>query len=386
MRPLTLVLALGACETEPEGETTADDQFTERLALGPFAVGYRQVDVTYRPATSDEDRTLPVEVWYPAEAGGEAAEYAVGGLIAIDSPVATTGDPADPGDAPFPVAVYSHGNGGVGLVGYPIGEYLASRGWIALAPDHVGNTALELLSGGGDPFLKSVIERPQDISAVVDWIEDPGDDPLAGLGDTSQVLLVGHSFGGYTTFAVGGARPSATELDPGCPNPEDENCAIFEDPDVQVLLDTGFADPRIAALVPQAPAVRAFDPAELTAVALPVMLQSGGRDITTPPETSSIPTWDAIDGEDDVWVDMPDGGHVTFLSICDDLEDALVKTFQPSAFEDGCGEDFIPVSEALPALNAYLGLFADAHVLGDDAARIVLETAAPPQGFVLDTK
>ncbi|MEO0605244.1 MAG: hypothetical protein AAF211_27690, partial [Myxococcota bacterium] len=327
-RLLPVALLLGACTEEmpdvPEGETEFAQEFEDAQSLGDFAVGYRQVDVTYRPATSDEDRTIPVEVWYPAEAGGEAAQYAVGGLIEIDSPVATTAAPTTPADGTFPVALYSHGNGGVGLVGYPIGEYLASQGWIVLAPDHVGNTALELLTGGGDPFIKSVIERPQDVSASLDWIETVADDPLSGLGDTSSVLLVGHSFGGYTIFAAAGAQVSADRLDPGCPDPDNPNCPLFEDPDVQALLTSGFGDDRVAALVPQAPAIRSFAPEALTALELPTMLQSGGLDITTTPETSAIPTWDAIDGEDDVWVDMPEGGHITFLSICDDLEEAQV--------------------------------------------------------------
>ncbi|MEM6931620.1 MAG: hypothetical protein AAF602_32110 [Myxococcota bacterium] len=288
-----MALLFGACTEEvldvPEDVTELAQEFEDRQSLGDFAVGYRQVAVTYRPATADEDRTLPVEVWYPAEAGGGAAQYAVGGLVEIDSPVATTAAPATPADGTFPVALYSHGNGGVGLVGYPIGEYLASRGWIVLAPDHVGNTALELLTGAGDPFLKSVIERPQDVSASLDWIETVVDDPLAGLGDTSSVLLVGHSFGGYTIFAAAGAPISADRIDPGCPDPDNSSCPLFEDPDVQALLATGFADDRVAALVPQAPAIRSFEPAELTALALPTMLQSGGLDITTTPETSAIP-------------------------------------------------------------------------------------------------
>jgi len=380
---LSILLVLAACgapETTDE-PNEADLIFAERLADGPFTVGYQQVDVEYVPATADGPREIQAEVWYPAEPGAPEAEYEVGGIIGIDAPLATTGALAEPGEAPYPLAVYSHGSGGVGLVGYPFAEYLASWGWVVIAPDHKGNTALELASNAGAPFLKVVIERPQDVSASIDWIE--ANEPFASRTDTASTLVVGHSFGGYTALALAGARPSPDRVDPGCPDEEDPSCPLFEDPDVQNLLADGFLDDRVAAIVPQAPAVGFFDPDAIASVELPTMLQSGGLDITTPPEQSSLPAWAALDGPEDVWIDMPTGGHVTFLSICDDLSPLLLDTLQPGAEDDGCGERFIDIAEALPVLEAYVGLFGDAHVRGQATASVI-EEVEPPEGFVLE--
>lgn len=382
-----LLVACGEPIEPAETPTQPDPNeiFAERQQLGSFAVGYRQVDVIYRPDASDADRTIPVEIWYPAVAGAPAAEYAVGGIIELNAPSATTGDPVAT-ETPFPLAVYSHGNGGVGLVGYPIGEYLASYGWVVVAPDHTGNTALDFFLGTAEPFLSSVINRPQDVSATIDWVEGLADDPLAGQVDTSSVLVVGHSFGGYTAFAVGGAKPNLDNInvcdDPS--NAEDPNCVLANDPDVQALFDEGFTDSRVTALVPQAPAIGFYDAAEISGVTLPTMLQSGGLDATTTAEESALPAWAALDGTDDVWVDMPTGGHVTFLSICTDLTEDLIETFQPGAGEDGCGPMFIDTTVALPVLNAYIGMFGETHVLGNDL-QTTFEAATAPEGFVLTT-
>ena len=105
----------------------------------------------------------------------------------------------------FPFAVYSHGNGGEGLLAYPYGELMASHGWIVVGPNHTGNTAFDFLETP-DPGTRSALDRPNDITAVIDEFEAGlSGDELAGKADTSGVFVFGHSFGGYTTFTSGGA-------------------------------------------------------------------------------------------------------------------------------------------------------------------------------------
>lgn len=48
---------------------------------------------------------------------------------------------------PFPLVVYSHGNGGLRYVSAFLTEHLASHGFIVVAPDHVGNTAIDSFAG-----------------------------------------------------------------------------------------------------------------------------------------------------------------------------------------------------------------------------------------------
>ena len=49
------------------------------------------------------------------------------------------------------------------------------------------------------------VQRPQDVSALLDWLyARPADDPLRGrLND--DVALAGHSYGGWNVFATVGA-------------------------------------------------------------------------------------------------------------------------------------------------------------------------------------
>lgn len=384
---ITGLVLMGACVEDPDPGTTepgtTDPLDVADLAdFGELPVGHQIIDITYQPAGRSEPRTIPVSVWYPSVPGGPSQTYAAAGFVEFDAPLATRAVPAE-GDDVWPVAVYSHGSGGVDVVGYPYGEHLASHGWVVVSPDHKGNRALDLFLGPADPFAQSAVDRPQDVSAALDWLEGSVDNPLEGRVDTSAVLMIGHSFGGYTTFAKAGAFPSVERLSAGCPNEDNPSCPLFDNKDFVDAIEAGFEDSRIVAIVPQAPAIGFFEPSEITGVSVPTLLQTGRLDATTTNETSAIPAWNAMDGADDVWLEMPTGGHLTFLSICQDLTNETIKTFQPSAFDDGCGDAFIPVTEALPVLRSYIRAMGNAYVLGEEDWIDAITESQVPDGFLL---
>lgn len=356
-----LVLALAGC-APGDGSPSLEQLQQELEAPGPYAVGHTFLDVTYTPPGTEEARVLPVEVWYPAPEGtsGGAAVYAIAGIVDVPSDVAIAEAPG--ADGPFPVAVYSHGSGGVGMLAYPTAERLASRGWVVLAPDHVGNTSLELAVGGGASFVRNALYRPLDVRAVLDAVEAglPGS-RAEGLGSTEDVFVWGHSFGGYTTLVAGGAALDEELLRGGCT----EDCELLDTSGVKAALAAGLGDPRVDAIAPQAPAlVGLFTRRSLKELAPPVQLQSAMGDRTTPDDEEATPLWEALVAPEDRWVRLTKGGHYSFITTCDDVGVELVETFSPGALEDGCGEISTPIAEITPVIGTYLVAWAEAHVRG----------------------
>jgi len=332
---------------------------------GERDVGYATVELTYPSAADGEDRVITVQVWYPADRGeAQAATYEVAGIVSVVSDGAYDAPEARL-DGTAPLAIYSHGSGGQGLLGYPYGEHLASHGWVVMAPDHVGNTSLDATGSGMDPYVLTALNRPNDVSATLDAANDLVDGVTV---DADHALVIGHSFGGYTALSVGGMVQDVDAMITLCTDVEDDpNCALVGNSDIEAAFRAGFRDERAVALVPQAPGlVSSAVKSSLADVDVPVLLQSGERDQTTPHVREAVPTWDNLDGEGDVWVNLPDGGHYTFVTVCDDLEPALVNLFIRGIDEDGCGEDFLPVSEAIPRLTATLHAFGNQHVLGEE--------------------
>ncbi len=131
-------------------------------------------------------RTVPVKVYYPADATGAC-----------------------------PVIVFSHGLGG-SRDGYSyLGECWASNGYISVHPQHPKSDA-SVWQGKARPLdamrdaVKDPIEnvnRPKDITFVLDRLaaanREPGQ-PLAGRIDMGRVGVGGHSYGAYTALAVSG--------------------------------------------------------------------------------------------------------------------------------------------------------------------------------------
>ncbi|MGF1469194.1 MAG: alpha/beta hydrolase family protein [Sandaracinaceae bacterium] len=379
-------LALGALALGVPPLAACSSGGTEELfEPGPYPVGFRETSLTYLPVASSEERTLPVQLWYPAE-GGEPATYRVAGVVDVPSD-ALDAPPIAPGGA-FPVAVYSHGSGGIGLLAYPFAERLASHGWVVAAVDHVGNTALEVIGGSGQPFARNALNRPGDVTALIDWIESDAVAGLAASADTTRVLAFGHSFGAYTTLAAGGADLSVDALRVGCEEaPEVPDCAVLAEPDVEAAYRAGFGDPRVAAIAPQAPAlVTSFRAGELAALEVPTMLMTGRLDQTTTQEEQAVPAWAGLDGQDDLWVEMPQGGHLSFISVCYDLDAGELSVFQPGAFDDGCGDGFIDARLAVDTLAAYLLAFGRLHIEGDESMRSILRGPPLEDGFVVTAR
>lgn len=367
----TILLAFSACGGDDAGPSYPLAVPADRAALlnaGPYTVGYRVASVTYRPVGTTADRTLKLDVWYPAVAGtGTSLVYRVAGVVQV--PREGPRENADVmGPDKLPVIVYSHGYAGIGLAGFSYGEYFASWGFVLVAPDHTGNTALDDSNAWSYDFLV----RPQDLSAVLDWITAGGDSPFVGH-TRDDVAAIGHSFGGSTVLAALGAKGDWNAEAAKCgSDPRPGSCETFADPAARAKLDAGFLDPRIEVVVSQTPITTMFAAGQLAAISRPVMLFTARRDQTLPWSVEGEPAWRALDGADDVWVDLLNGGHYSVIAICEVVSTGLLSAVGLDVIPDGCGPDFTPIPEIMPVVTAYTHAFIRLHSLGETQWRQVI--------------
>lgn len=345
-------------ETSTGGETTTggQDDFPPADEPGPYGVGYRTMDVTYIPAGFTEPRTINVSIWYPTEdPSGDPAVYF--DLVTRDEILLE----ATPVAGPHPVLAFSHGNGGVAEQSYFMTERFASHGWVVVAPDHTGNTLADF-----DESLVAdmVVLRPLDMSAMLDEVYDlPAGDPLAGqLAD--ELVVSGHSFGGYTTLALAGGAFDIDGLVSDCElDPMGLACDSLSPERIEQLA-AGFADPRVDVAIPLSPgAILVFGDEGLAEVDVPTMLMTSVLDETTPDADDGDPAWSSLDGPEDLRIEFLTGGHYTFSVAC---ELGLIEG-------DGCGDEFIDPVEAYAVINHYALAFARDKLWGDASVAAVLD-------------
>ena len=311
--------------------------------IGPWDVGFATVEMI---DPTRGDRTLPVDIWYPVD-----SKDAVGDPAQLDLFVTTfaldhaLADPEPSSAGRFPLVVFSHGSGGFRAQSWTLLESLASHGFVVVAPDHVGNTALDDLFGTRDPSSVVAFNRPRDVSFVIDEIVGWTEDPTSRYGsviDAEEIGVAGHSFGGFTALAVAGG---------------------FGDYD---------ADRRVDAIMPIAAAVGGLSNDELASVTVPTFLLSGTDDVTVPLANTER-AWGLLSSKEAYRADVVAGGHNSFTNVCD-LVDILIGAGLPplllgfliASAEEGCAPELIDIDEALRLQNLYAASFFRS-TLGPDA-------------------
>lgn len=191
-------------------------------AAGPFAVGTATVTLV----DAARSRTLPTQLWYPADAGAAAAaatgfgvaefeaepnRTAYADLLAAADPSCATrtahaARDAAPAAGRFPLIAVSHCHQCTRFSTATVAERLASHGYLVIAVDHVGNTLWDQLAGGGLPLDTTTLDlRVGDVAHAIDAVMslDPAiPRPIAQLFDGSTVGVMGHSFGAVTAGKV----------------------------------------------------------------------------------------------------------------------------------------------------------------------------------------
>lgn len=344
-------------------DTDADDPWQslpERpwpvTEAGHFSVAYRYEEVTYVPrGDAQEPRTFELSIWYPTfEEDGEQARY----INLINRPGVWQDAPPAIRE-PAPVMLFSHGNAALSVQSPFWTEFLASHGWVVIAPDHTGNTFSDT---DGAINLSSAEFRPQDLSAALDFVLDlPDGDPLQD-GLSEDIAVSGHSFGGTTTLSIIGAQFPVDDLQAQCDSGEltGRYCEIVDDENADIFRQ-GFLDPRISVAIPQSPGGGAAFGSGLQAIDMPVLLWTAAEDGMTPNDEDGDPIWASLDGPDDVRIDVANTAHFTFSDMCE-----FFGTVDQIASE-GCGDEFMPPAEVHPLHNAYSLAFLRHHLFGDPA-------------------
>lgn len=330
-------LAAGALVTTACGGS--DMPSLAYAAPGRHAVGY-QVFTT----AGAQQQPLTLRVWYPARQRDDERSAtitytapnkfdeqitpgkeltAVGAALANARPDRTGG--------PYPLVVFSHGYALSPITYSTLVEHYASQGYVVLAPEHN-----ERFDGSLNEFWKALIDRPVDIHRTIDYavrLTQSGA-PLAGLIDMNKIAVVGHSYGGYTALAAGGARfdfaaykarcAALTADDPlnffCAPIPNESKMAMRAGLDeVPSGLWPSFGDPRVKAVISMAGDSYLFGQRGLAELKGPVMAMGGTMDEGTPYTWGAKPTYDDASSENKALITFPGAGHFLFLDPCENL-------------------------------------------------------------------
>ena len=329
------ILFLGARSNQKKGEEVSTAQFD----IPPYAEdGPYQVGIQYEEIESDG--SLAITVWYPANSTADQ-DFSYSYEIKMGKPLGTVSIASYDGqaimdgaynlsDGPYPLVILSPGFS-IGSSAYAwLAEHLASYGFVVVSPDHQEHLNPE------DQLWRSAIARPQDILSVFLYLDEEVKDggQYEGLINTEIVALMGHSYGGYTTLAAGGAQIDMAQLQSHCENAINEEhsaawiCEILlshqadmaelagQDPNTADLWPA-WGDPRVDAIVSIAGDAFFFGTDGIAKIDIPVMAISGTADQDSPFSWSTEPVYQYSSSQTKVMIALQDVEHMEFTAECE---------------------------------------------------------------------
>lgn len=267
-------------------------------------------------------RPLTTVIWYPAAPNRKVA-YIFEGPVetqVFDSvPVAPDVDIARTKQK-YPLVLLSHGTGSSAQQLIWLGHHLASRGYIAAAVNHHGNSDAEKKAFAQGAAL--VWERPKDLSVALDrLLADPTFGPRI---DADRIGAAGFSLGGYSVIALGGGKFSPDTFAAWCKSEQhDVTCearpALPDNLQVNESIsrsNDSYRDPRIKGVFAIAPVLaHGFTQTRLTDLTIPVRIVVGEADTVAPMATNAV-HYAQIIPQAQLSVLHGDVGHYEFMAAC----------------------------------------------------------------------
>lgn len=231
MRRVTIGLVLILASTGLFAQQNRIDVVTpsapELAAHGTLHIGVRTIQVTdkNRPdilntreggPVARYDRTLTLEVWYPAalaagqQPGGQYQTITRDPAITAVIQGKAVRDAAPlRGSAPYPLVVISHGYPGNRYLMSHLGENLATKGFVTVSIDHKDSTYDDQKAFGSTLYNRSLDQLF--VLNEIDRLGQPGSASfLSGVVDASRTGIVGYSMGGYGVVnVIGGGYSDA---------------------------------------------------------------------------------------------------------------------------------------------------------------------------------
>jgi predicted dienelactone hydrolase len=390
---LALSLAAATIAAADEAPSRTGVDAPELAALGPYAVGVRSVTLVDRdqldlsaidPRTgipAKNDRSLKVEIWYPAKIAAGAtpvtyedameseppappAKFRIQGLAVRD---------AESDGGRYPLVIVAHGYGNVPIAMSWLTENLASKGYVVAAIRHEDM----YLNPAG--FPQAALRRPLDIAFVARELQ--GSLGKSGEVDPTRTALIGYSMGGYGVLAAGGATldPAGglvTRVPGGLLAPYARGGA----------LSAALVVPAVKAIVAFAPAggaFGAFGAAGIAGLKSPLLLISGDHDLTVDYASGARAYFDQAINSNRYLLTFLGGGHAVGLGPAP--PEMRTDLWNQDWFEDAVWRKDRLTSISLHFVTAFLDRYVK-----DDASRgayidgLVVESSAgkwdAPQG------
>ena len=242
-----------------------------------------------------------------------------------------------------PVVVISHGLKSKPEAFLNRAKHLASYGYVVALPDHVGSNGQyfqDMLDGFHREMysVNEFIDRPLDISYVLDELEKRNDSDFEGRLNLQRVGMMGHSFGGYTALALAGATINFENLAEVCSR------RVWE-PNVSLLLqcralelprqDYNFRDERIQAILSVNPVNSAiFGEQGIAQLNIPVTFGAGSDDPATPAAIEQLKSFVWLQPTDKYLGLVVGQAHLLDFSKLDTATEALIDLFPEFTIPD----------------------------------------------------